>query len=267
MFPNGRWLHWAAAGTTDPTIGGGALETAQRRVHRYLFVTLSTVLSACSPESEPGRNVSAHTAALETRGCTEDQANFIGSGWSWAGLALLTASKDLENVRNGGDASRFDTWFGGHSEETLNFVTGMVESIYDLMELATLDCGCNIPDDARARGINETNAVAHSDPSKPFIINLCPLYFEQARSGDNFLEVGAGVLVHELTHHMNTLDQVPICQQPNCDDHPASALRAVTESPKKVLLNADNYMYYVLDWNPETRSTMTCRVLNSDQCD
>lgn len=222
------------------------------------------LVAACAAEPEVALEVAGAASELRTQNCNQEQIDALASGVNWAGLSLLNASEDLETVRAGGSSERYSTWFGPPSDSRVDRVKTTLEGAYKTIPHASFDCGCNIPlFFQQFLGITPANTVAWTDPeSSTFTIQLCPKYFAHVSSQDDFLEVGAGVLVHELTHFWGTIDAPGTCVAPSCNDHPTVALQL---DPEQATKNADNYMYYALGWPAGAPSAVTCNELNP-QC-
>src|ERR1700742_4301431 len=92
--------------------------------------------------------------------CDDGQVQRIEASVITAGFQFIGAGNDLTSVQQGGDASRFDRWFGGHDPDAVSRVSDTLLGAYNALGDVRFDCGCNIPPFERLSGADESNVVA-----------------------------------------------------------------------------------------------------------
>ncbi|HET6332854.1 MAG TPA: M35 family metallo-endopeptidase [Polyangiales bacterium] len=207
------------------------------------LVALTLACSCAVESSEPDarRDVAAVVEALTTN-CSPDQASFARAAAVAAGMALLGAGADIGGVEDGGDASRFDYWFGAHEPENIRVVTQVLLGSYEMIATAEFRCGCDDPD---------PNLIAQTitnDPNQ--LIRLCPPFFER-----DFTEFAVGGLIHELSHLNGTLHWKTGASCFPGDPHWPDYWHALTSNPYGATNNAESYRLYALDWQPGEASS------------
>jgi hypothetical protein len=134
------------------------------------------------------------------RNCDDDRINTIVAAAYTAQLRLMGAGQDLANIRNGGDASRFETWFGPATSEHVDDVQAVLYAAWQGgMANATYLCGQSL-------GCSDPSAIAWSEhgsalgDSPTYGVYIC----------DPFWDLGnidqADALIHEYTHLYGTRD-------------------------------------------------------------
>jgi hypothetical protein len=204
-----------------------------------------------------GDRIAAAQDGSNLMDCDDGQAQRIYDSVVIAGFEFIGAGNDLTNVQNGGDASRFDRWIGGHAPDVVNYVSNVLLGAYNALGDAEFDCDCHIPPLwTLLNGVDETNTVAWTEHNSPqHLIHLCPLYF----SLDAY-EFGVGTLIHELTHFYSAEDppEGAVCAAPDNLDPVAMGLKLARDFPDKAVINADSLRLYVLDWDPNQPSSWSC---------
>jgi hypothetical protein len=178
------------------------------------------------------------TARAEYRNCSEDQINTLAMTDVYAGLALIGAGQDLASVRRGEDASRFETWFGTASDDSLDAVESVLSAAYNgglsnANYICGLSSGCGEPG---ALMWTEHGSALGRDPS--WGVYVCDLFFERR-------DRQVGSLVHELTHLYGTSD-TSTSEDQLASSYPEIAQRIAASDPGRAIKLAINYEYYVL---------------------
>lgn len=205
--------------------------------------------SGCSYDAGESPVAVEHTSAAlsnPTENCSQEQADQIGAALSQAYNYSLLVMNDLGEVRNGGDTTLFDYWFGDHPDYVQDTVAKTYKQIVDIFDTATFVCGCTNPPPLTFGQTLQGGA----NPDRR--IELCDDYF----SGD-FEEVGIGALFHEASHIANTGHYLVASCGPDGDHYawPETIHLAAEGQAGWASANAESYRLYALRWAPGRRST------------
>jgi hypothetical protein len=186
------------------------------------------------------------TARAQDR-CSAEQQEAVNRALERAYIYATNAMDDLVSVNNGGDTSRFDRWFSSTDNGALSDVSMTMSFIWG--RLASVSYLCV----DEAFGECQPGTAAFVLPGLPSI-RICPKFFEVS-SLDEF---GAGVLIHEVSHLVNTVDDVG--KTIDCDiyglDWPMFYSEQLDQSVQ--VRAAENYRLYALDWQPNDDSELAC---------
>jgi peptidyl-Lys metalloendopeptidase len=162
--------------------------------------------------------------------CDASQQSQLDSALDFSELYAATARNALAStpLDNRATARRYSTWFGAYDSTRWDRVQTNFVKIADGFANKTVEfnCLCDDPD------TDQTNIVAYVYKSRPYEINLCPIFWRLRRDG-----VGskAGVLVHEMSHFSIVA---------NADDHvygQTAARDLARRDPAQAISNADSY--------------------------
>jgi hypothetical protein len=134
------------------------------------------------------------------RNCDDNRINTIVAAAYTAQLRLMGAGQDLANIHNGGDASRFETWFGPATSGRVDEVEAMLYAAWQGgMANATYLCGDSL-------GCSDGNAIAWSEhgaalgDSPSYGVYICDPFWDLSNIDQ------ADALIHEYTHLYGTRD-------------------------------------------------------------
>jgi len=163
--------------------------------------------------------------------------------------ALIEAVKgaqlalDIAEVSIGPDNEHFETWFGPFSAKRGEFVRDRLSDIRVEMEIENLDFYCAKNGEQSC----ERGSYANVSPDAPFLIYICPDYFELPELA-NVVDIESeeygtrdGALVHEMTHF-----DVLAATEDGCYGRSQCAFFAESQ-PRRAYDNADAYEYFVED--------------------
>jgi hypothetical protein len=178
---------------------------------------------------------SGQARAQSSDDCDQQQLDTLSSALLVAGFKFIGAGNDIANIRQGGDTSRFEYWFGPASDDRVNHVEEiLMQAYYGPLADATYVCTPTL------FCLDPTIAAWVDHGSKVHTVHLCPVYFTSS-----FDEVQVGTLVHEFTHFYNTRDLE--ANEVNGATNADVAHNFATANPDGAIDAAINYEYYVTD--------------------
>jgi hypothetical protein len=181
------------------------------------------------------------TARAEYRNCSEEQINTLAYAGVYAGLRLIGAGRDITSIRQGGDTSHFETYFGPATGERVDGVESVLLAAYSGgLSNADYVCGFSLGclDPSVLMWTEHASALA---PSPSWGIYVCDLYFAHP-------EVQVGTLIHELTHLYGTSD-ISADEGQLAPSYREIARVIAANNPDRAVQLAINYEYYVVDGN------------------
>jgi peptidyl-Lys metalloendopeptidase len=180
----------------------------------------------------------APVVALEFEGCTKAQIESAGDAVARAKVMTEAALDAFGHTQD------YERWFGSYGTASAATVQQNLTAI-DLVlgtEAITLVCnrvgreGCLV------------DTFANVWPDKPFVINLCPGFFEmpgiaEMTASHPGFQNGSreGTIIHELSHFT-----VLAGTDDECYSRRVCSSMARTE-PRRAIRNADSYQYFVED--------------------
>jgi hypothetical protein len=142
------------------------------------------------------------SADVVYRDCDDDgRINTLLAAASTAQFRLLQAGADLANIRDGGDASRFETWFGPATSEHVDDVEAVLNAAWQGgMPNAHYVCdgntlGCLGP---TSNAWSTHGSALGNDPN--YAVYICDSFWDLSNIDQ------ADALIHELTHLYGTRD-------------------------------------------------------------
>ena len=151
-----------------------------------------------------------------------DEAARIAEDWSARSRAGLEALDGDERARS----PRYRLWFGEHEPVRFDVVLGAFRGLERALAERRIDYTC---------GCTESGVFAYVNPSRPYGITLCPVFWQTSADGR---DSRAGTVIHELSHFRTvagTLDHA-YAQAPS--------QRLAVERPELAVANADSYGYF-----------------------
>lgn len=171
------------------------------------------------------------------RNCDDGQVNTIVAAAYTAQLRLIGAGQDLANIRNGGDASHFETWFGPASSEHVDHVESVLYAAWQGgMSNATYLCGPSFGcADPTAVAWSEHGSALGDDPT--YGVYICDPFWSLSNIDQ------ADALIHEYTHLYGTRDFTKD-EESLADNYKDVAKDIAQSDPDAAITIAYNYGYY-----------------------
>ena len=177
-------------------------------------------------------------AALTFENCTKAERGIITAALERAERLTQTAATAV------GPTPVFTRWFGKYSAEHGETVRQTLKSVVSAIRTGQVEAGCmNI-----GQGLCDGDSFAFVNPQDPYVVKLCPGFFEMQTMKeltDETVAEGhgtrAGTLVHELSHFVTVASTDDVCYSREI------CTEMALDAPHDALINADSYQYFVED--------------------
>ena len=195
---------------------GGFVETAAGAPELRLALTATP----SAPEARLGPATYENCTADER--AIIDEAARVAEDWSARSRAGLEALDVDARPRS----PRYRLWFGEHDPARFDVALGAFRGLERVLADRQIDYTC---------GCTEPGVFAYVNPSRPYGITLCPVFWQSSVDGR---DSRAGTVIHELSHFPDvagTLDHA-YAQGPS--------QRLAARRPDLAVANADSYGYF-----------------------
>jgi hypothetical protein len=182
--------------------------------------------------------LSTSTAAASFTNCDDGQINTITGAVLSIGPWLGATQQDLQRMREGGDSSRFEYWFGPVTEDKLSYLEALLYAVYaGAIENAHHIC----PPTFYCRSTNDVAWTEHGSAladSPTYGVYVCETFFGVT------LEQQAAGLLHEYTHLYGAEDFTDD-EKGDSGDWQEVARRLAVNNPDHAIQVAYNIQFYV----------------------
>ncbi|MGZ9809963.1 M35 family metallo-endopeptidase [Pseudoroseicyclus sp. H15] len=170
--------------------------------------------------------------------CAKTEIAVAEEAFAGAGAIVLAAAASVR------DSDQFTRWFGYYSVSRGETVRRNLKAINRALISDNMVGICpSLGEDGCLR-----DTYANVFPDEPYVINLCPAFFDQPnmtdhRPGDPELDNGTreGTIIHEMSHFRVVADTEDLCYS---RIHCSGMAR---RDPAGAIRNADSYQYFAED--------------------
>jgi hypothetical protein len=178
-------------------------------------------------------------AAAENIHCDSDRTTDIAAANLVIGAWLKAAQQELRGIRDGGDSTRFEHWFGPVTEDKLSFVDTLLYAVFsDAVPKAGYVCGpsygCSSPD---VYAWTEHGSALKDPPN--YGVYVCDTWFDNEGPTEK-----ASTLFHEYTHLYGTND-LSAADTVGSNDWEEAAHNYALNNPDQAVESAYNVEFFV----------------------
>lgn len=182
--------------------------------------------------------LSGPVAAQNYTNCTKSERAIIQTALARSKRLALTAATAV------GPNPVFERWFGKFTPAQGEIVRRNLKSVVTAIRTGAVTAACiNVNEK-----ICEEDTFAFVVTDEPYLINLCPAFFDMDTMADLTTETAAagngtraGTIIHEISHFDRVASTDDICySREDCTD-------MAQDRPADALMNADSYQYFAED--------------------